>query len=312
MSVCSPLLLLSAPSTIPLLSDLADRPRPLADLRGKLGSPPETTIRGHLRPLTAAGLVEKRRHGGFPGSVDYRLTAAGQDLIAVWETLAAWLAAAPGGGAPPGSRAAKGAIKILIESWRTGIVRALAAGPRSLTELAGAAPSLSYPALERRVSAMRRLGFVRALPGSRGKIPLEVGDWLRLAVAPLAAAARWERRWLPDPTPIVARDIETGFLLVLAPLRLPQAGSGACRLAVRIAEGQAGEGEAGVTAEMREGIVASCLPEPGGIPSARVDGSLDAWIATILDRDPRGLELGGETRLAKGLVEEMQQRLRLA
>jgi DNA-binding HxlR family transcriptional regulator len=305
LSASSPLLLLATPFTVPLLGELGGAPRSLADLRPALGSPPETTARGYLRSLAAAAVVEKRRHRGFPGSVDYCLTPAGRDLVPVAETLAAWLAASPEGQLPLGGAAARAAIAALVEAWRTGIVRALASTPVSLAELDGAIAGLGYPALKRRLASLRRLGLARAEAGSAQRTAFAAGEWLRLAVAPLLSAARWEARWSPEPAPVAARDVEAYLLLALPLLRLPGQVSGACQLIVRMAGGTL----AAVTAEVRRGVV-SRVPEPTSPPAARVGGTLGDWAAAILDRDPRGLEFAGETRLAAGLVDELQRNLR--
>lgn len=192
------LLLIAVPRHVGLLTDLASGPRSLAELRHEAGSPPETTMRGYLRSLAAAKAVEKRRHGGFPGTVDYRLTAAGDDLIGVAETLASWLATSPQRPAALGTSDARRATKALVEGWASGIVRILASHPRSLTELDGAIYGLSYPALERRLALMRRFGLVQAVPASGRSTRFEVSDWLRTSAAPLDAGTRWERRWLVD------------------------------------------------------------------------------------------------------------------
>jgi DNA-binding HxlR family transcriptional regulator len=140
--------------------------------------------------------VEKRRHGGFPGAVDYRLTAAGGDLLAVTELHAEWLALAPGGGKALGTVAARQATRSLIEGLSSGLVAALADRPRSLTELDGVIAGLTYPALERRLTSMRRAGLVLAVPGPERRTPFGLSDWLRMASIPLGAASRWERSWL--------------------------------------------------------------------------------------------------------------------
>jgi DNA-binding HxlR family transcriptional regulator len=188
------LLLLSIPFNVTVVMDLAASPRSLAEIGARRGSPPVTTMRGRLRSLARAGVVEKRRQAGFPGYVDYRLTAAGQDLPELFTVLATWLEASPGGSIAFGSDTAKGAIKALVEASSSGIARALARSPLSLTELSREVTCLSYPSLERRLSTMRRLGLVEARSSRRRGIPFVTSDWMRAAAELLAAAAAWERR----------------------------------------------------------------------------------------------------------------------
>ena len=65
--------LLSLPLHVHVLRALEEEPLALIDLRRAVGSPPQTTMRGHLRSLTEAGILERRRESDFPGSVDYEL-----------------------------------------------------------------------------------------------------------------------------------------------------------------------------------------------------------------------------------------------
>ena len=303
------LALLAVPFNTTLLTDLAEGPRSLADLRRNAGSPPQTTMRGHLRSLAAVGVVEKRRQSGFAGAVDYQLTPAGRELLVVAQALAAWLAASPEGPAALGSAAARSAIKALVEGWTTGMVRALASRPLSLTELDRVIASLSYPSLERRLSAMRIVGLVAAQPGEGRSTPYSVSDWLRRAISPLAAAARWERRRLRQRAPsITNRDVEAAFLLTLPLLRVPERISGSCRLAVRM-EDNTRTRTAGAIALVKKGSVASTGTRLEEGADAWALGPSGAWLSAVIESKADGLELGGETELATELVRSLHSEL---
>lgn len=268
-------------------------------------------MRGHLRTLAEAGVVEKRpQQGALPGAADYRLAPAGYELLMVAEALNAWLAAAPGGPAPLASGSAKSIIKALVEAWTTGMVRALSSRPLSLTQLDRVIRSVSYPSLERRLSSMRRLGMVEAVPGNRRQSPYGVTEWLRRAIAPLAAAARWERRHqLPQATPITNRDVEAAFQLALPLLQVSEGVEGSCRLAVEM-QGTTQAGAAGAIAVVEEGTVAAGGTRLEDGTDAWVDGPTEAWFAAIFERDPASLELGGEVTLAGELVDGLHGLLR--
>jgi DNA-binding HxlR family transcriptional regulator len=301
--------LLAIPFNASLITDLADGPRSLVDLRRQAGSPPQTTMRGHLRTLIGAGIVERHRQSQFPNAVDYRLTPAGHELLAVTEVLDAWLAASPEGPTSLGGRAARSTIKALVEAWTTGMVRVLSSRPLSLTELSRVIGSTSYPSLERRLSSMRLLGMVEAMPGSRRSTPYAVTDWLRGAVAPLAAAVRWERRRMREAAPpITNRDVEATFLLPLPLLRMPEDVSGTCRLAVQM-NGSARTGTAGAIASVREGAVAPTGTRLENSTDAWAHGPAGAWLAAIVERDIAGLELGGETGLATSIIDGLHGEL---
>jgi DNA-binding HxlR family transcriptional regulator len=301
------LILLSAPINVHVLDALAGGVRSLADLRRAAGSPPQTTMRGHLRTLTETGVIAKRRQNDFPGALDYELTAVGRELVLVTETLRSWLTASPERPLGLGSVAAKGAIKALVDGWGTCMLRALAAGPLSLTELDSLISSFNYPSLERRLGAMRSAGQVVAAPGRGRGTPYTVTDWLRRAVAPIAAAARWERQNVaPATAPITRLDAEAAFLLAV-PLLGPAAElRGACRLAVEVPNGS-GSRPAGVLVAVEGGRVTSCTARLEGHADAWISGSAPDWFRAVIEHDTARLDRGGERALTGAIVDGLHE-----
>lgn len=301
--------MLSVPLNVYVLQALSKGPLPLIELRRVVGLPPQTTMRGHLRALVEAGILERHRHGGFPGPVDYELAKAGEDLLRVARTLEAWLLDAPDGPIQLGSVAAKSSTKALAEGWSSGIVRALAAKPLALTEISRLITGLSYPSLERRLGAMRMAGLIEPCPGGGRGTPYAVTGWLRRAIAPLAAGARWERKNLPDETAPVRRiDIEAAFLLTLPLVSLAEDHSGICRLAVDTSNGSQPR-QAGVIVEVERGKITSCVTRLDAQADASALGSVSAWIAAVLEQDGGHLEFSGRRQLAKALGEGLHRAL---
>ncbi len=297
------LALLALPLNCLLLKALADGPRRQTDLRRAVGSPAQSTLRTHLRELSDLGSIVRHRRNRFPGALEFELTEAGRDLLAVAGALEGWLERAPEGPLELGTGAAKSAIRALAEGWSATILRALAAGPLSLTELDHIIGSLSYPSLERRLGAMRLANQVKAQPGSGRGTPYAVTRWLRQGVAPLAAATRWERHHLSkEAPPITPIDTEATFLLTVPLLRLPGGLSGSCRMAVEIPNGRTRH-LAGVLIEVREGQITSCATRLRGSPNSWASGPADAWLAALIEADSGGLELGGDGRLARTFLE---------
>jgi len=277
----------------------------LIDLRRAIGSPPPTTMRGHLRTLTELGILERRQENAFPGAIAFELGRPGRDLLAVVDLLGSWLAEAPMGSIELGSAAAKNSVKALVEGWSSTIIRALAAKPLSLTELSRLISGLSYPSLERRLGTMRLAGLIERSTGNGRGTPYAVTDWLRRASGPLAASIRWERRHLGDQAPPVSRlDFEAVFLLAVPKARLTGEQNGLCRLGVDLQSG--GEHRlAGVVVEVKEGRVASCLTRLNGETDAWALGSPSAWLAALLEQDLERLEVGGDVQLAVALVDQL-------
>jgi DNA-binding HxlR family transcriptional regulator len=301
--------MLSVPLNVHVLQALASGPLSLVDLRRSVGSPPQTTMRGHLRALADAGILERRRHSEFPGPVDYELLQPGQELLGVASILEAWLLASPEGPIQLGSVSAKSSTRALTAGWSSGIVRALAAKPLALTEISRLLTGLSYPSLERRLGAMRMVGLIEPCQGAGRGTPYAVTEWLRRAVGPLAAAARWERQNLPEATsPIRRVDIEAAFLLTLPLASLSGDPSGFCRLAVDGSNGSQ-DRQVGVVVKVDRGRIVSCVTRLEGRADASVRGSATAWIGAMLEGDGERLALSGRRRLAVAVGEALHQAL---
>ena len=302
------LTLLAAPLNGRLLGVLAAGPRLQADLRTEVGMPAQSTLRTQLKRLDGAGAVERRRRNGFPGAVECELTAAGHDLLYVLTVLQRWLSRAPQGPLAVDSNEAKTAVTALVEGWSTSMLRALAVSPLSLTELNRVIGCLSYPALERRLAAMRLVGLVKATPGGGRGTPYMATEWLRQGVAPLTAACWWERRHRPRAAPQIGRlDVETALLLTAPCLRLPAKLSGTCSFAVEVADGD--RRPAGVVVEVKRGAVTSCGAQLDRDSDAWAQGSVDGWLAAVVERDLDRLELSGDRRLARALVDGLHRSL---
>lgn len=295
--------LLASPLNGIVLRKLADGPKRLVDLRRDCGSPAQTTLRAHLKELEEAQAIEKRRRDSFPGVLEYELTAAGADLLFVVDALDRWLREAPDGPLALASGKGKAAVKSLIESWSSTMLRALAARPLSLTELDRIISGLSYPSLERRLGAMRLTGQVEPCPGNGKGTPYAPTAWLRRGIGPLAAAARWERCHLPDDSaPITRIDTEAAFLLVLPLLRLAPDISGSCRLGVEMGDGQ-DRRLVGAMACLEDGRLSSCTVRLDRDADAWVTGPTSAWLRAVIAADVDGLELGGDQHLARAVID---------
>lgn len=299
--------LLAAPLNNRILSALREGPTQQADLRHQTGHPAQTTLRAQLTRLHAAGAIEKRRRNRFPGVLEYELSPAGRDLLAVTSALDRWLTASPGGPLELGGGPAKTAAKALTEGWSTTMLHVLAAQPHTLTELDRAIAALNYPSVERRLSALRLAGLVETHEGDGRGTPYGVTVWARRGVAPLVAAIRWERRHA-QPAPLGRIEAETLLLLSTPLLEADEGVSGTCRLAMEIPN----DGDrrlAGVVVEIENGRVSSCTPRLQGIVGAWALGSPSAWLEAIAAGDVDGIERGGDAQLARRLLASLHRAL---
>jgi DNA-binding HxlR family transcriptional regulator len=298
--------LLSGPLNVHILKALEDEERGLTELTQAVGLPPATTMRSYLRSLVEVGALARHRESGFPGGVSYALTPAGEDLLKVGEVLQGWLAEAPEGPISLGSTASKSATKALIDGWCANIVRALAARPTPLTKLARLIPQISYPTLERKLTAMRLVGLVEGRRGGSGRgTPYRVTPWLRRAVAPLAAAVAWESHHLAEAQ-IARLDVEAGLLLATPLLDLPPGITGTCRLAIETNSGS-DPGYAGVTLTLEESRIVSCVTRLARDADAWIVGTPVDWFRWMIAGEDGHVELGGDTWVNRGVLASLRE-----
>ena len=199
----------------------------------------------------------------------------------------------------------------LLGGWASMTIHALAGGPRSAAQVCEAIQVIDRGAVDARIDSMLETGLLEEAPGEDpdGEPLVRATEWLRRAVAPLAAAARMELRFPPgDTAPIAALDVEAAFQLTLPLLKLPGEFWGACSLAVELDEGVAGS-PAGVTARVEQGRVVAC--ERGLDPDAgtAVSGGAAAWLDAVIDRRTERISSSGERRLAKRILRELRRTL---
>lgn len=309
--------LIAGPLSVPILRAHLEGPLRLPDLRERIGGAAQTTLRGQVGNLRGIGALERHVRGGMPYTVENELTDVGRGVLAVAEIVEAWLARAPQGAIVLGSEPAKGAIRALIGGWGSAMLRALAARPLSLTELSSVIGDHSYPALERRLSAMRAARQVEPRPnGGRGAKPYAVTDWTREAVGPLVAAGRCECDHLPELTePLTRIDIEAAFLLAVPLVDLQVTRSSSCLLAVDTGSGghlEPTDRLAGVHVEIEEGAVTGCNSRLEQEPRTWALGSTQSWVDAILEGSLVGLRIGGdEPDLAEDLIKHLHGALSL-
>jgi DNA-binding HxlR family transcriptional regulator len=307
------LALFANPLNALILRAHADGPLRLNKLKEEIHWVADTTLRAALTNLGELGAFV-RPEGGSRFAVENELTAAGREMLFAADVVEAWLARAPGGPIALESEAAKGAVKALSGGWGSTLMRSLANRPFTLTELDSLIPGVSYPSLERRIARMRSTGLIEPVEvGGRGT-PYVVTDWSRQSVAPLVAAGRCERRYLPDRSaPISNVEVEAAFLLALRLVSLPKTAHGTCMLAVHPEAAEThvnGHNLAGVIVEVSRGEIVSCAPQVKEGPPTWALGSAEEWLDVVIDGDYEDFRFGGgRPRLARDLVSGLHEAL---
>jgi len=305
------LTLLSVHLNVLIVRALAEGPLRLAELRRAARGPAQSTLRGNLAKLSEIGVLRRRGRSDKPSVLEYELTLFGHDLLFVIDALEAWLSLAPEEPLALDGPGAKVAIKALIGGWTSTIVRALAARPLTLTELDKLIDGCTYPALERRLSAMRLAGQIELSDNDDGRgRHYMVGPWLRQAIGPLCVAARCERKHTPASTAPIARiDVESAFLLVAPLIDLCPGTSGFCQLTVEAAEHGARRAWAGAQLTVEEGSLISCVTRLEPQPINWAAGTSLAWLDAVIERDVEHLRFGGDVDLGREIVNGLHDAL---
>ncbi len=294
--------LISDPLNSRVLEALAGGPLDLPTLRRDVGTPAQTTLRTHLRELAELKLVDRSISQGFTRSASHELTQPGRELLAAARVFGWWLSSAPDGPVSLGSSEGKRNIQALAGAWNTAILRALAAKPLSLTELDQLIGGSNYPALERRLAAMRETKQIAAT--SLGMTPTWYGltRWTRKAAAALLAAAGWEGRHGSGVVEPLARvDVEGIFLLAGPLLRSRNPIQGTCKLAMTVKDGPVPEC-AGVVLCLESGRAVSYRSDRHVDAHAWAEGSIAAWTGALGPGGKAELDIGGEWELASAVV----------
>jgi hypothetical protein len=236
-------------------------------------------------------------------------TAAGREVPFVGTILQEWLNRGPDGPVELGPDAGP-ALWALLAGWSSTVVHAFAAEPRTVAEATEAIQVLDPELVETHVAAMVETGLLEALPGPEGaEQRFEVTDWLRMAVAPLAVAARMELRHPPgDTAPIAALDVEAAFQLTLPLLELPPDLYGSCSLAVELDEGVL-DSPSGVTARIDRGRVLGCEPHLDEEADSRASATAPDWLEMVIEGDAERAEAGGDPRIAAALLQGLHETL---
>jgi hypothetical protein len=237
-----------------------------------------------------------------------RPTPAGREVPFIGAVLQRWLDRCPAGPVELGPDVGP-VLAPLLTGWCSMVTHALAAKPLTVAETHDAIQVLDLDAVEARIESMEEAGHLEALPGPDGEPRYTPTEWLRLGIAPLAAAARMELRYPPgDTAAIAALDVEAAFLLSLPLLELPAELCGSCSMAVELEEGVSGS-PAGVTAQVENGRVVSCEPGLDDGADAWASGSAGDWLDTLIEPDAKRVRTGGDRALARRLLYELRKTL---
>ena len=297
------LCLLSDAINTSILRALLRGPLPVAELAHRLGPTSRTTRFARLRELEDLGVVSREKRSGGVGTppVAYcSLTSAGRGLLPVARRFARWLASDPDGPSSPVDLTGAQKIKALANAWNTTVLRWLAEGPRSLTELDTLSPPVvTYHEARKAREDLSEAGLITPVATEDRGQPYGLVSWARQITGCIAAAIAWEGVFLDPSVPIASIDAETLLLLLLPLIECAPGPRGSvCALQVDRS------GDLPVTTVGEGRVITGSVGFESGRAS-RIQGSADAWFQAIASGQTESLRMQGRIHLTSALVSGM-------
>ena len=241
-------------------------------------------------------------------SVWNELTEMAADLLVATHALQGLAEPCPSGPIEIGTVQAKGAVRALLGGWDSTLLRALAARPLTLTQLDRLIGAFSYPALERRLSAMRSTGLAEST-ANRGGTPYTVTPWTRQGIGPIIAAALFERLHLADVPPPTRSTSRRHFFSLRRSRSCPQRQMASAAWPPRRVTAVADNGRhAGVEVTVDRGRV-ECVSPASTQPPQLGNGPDHRLAGALVHGRPEQLHIGGDRRLALSLIQGMHEQL---
>ncbi|HET9196977.1 MAG TPA: hypothetical protein VFN92_01815 [Solirubrobacterales bacterium] len=261
------------------------------------------TVYRYLPRLARAGAVERDDRPGGPARVVHTLSQSGGnelcDLINRFAT--ASMTHLPGGQVEPEAWASLG---LLADLWEAGVVDELSQGPRSLAELARRLEALSYHQLNRRASRFKASGYFGETRRSEDRQGYVLTDKARRTMGLIAGLGRWRRRHRAGDGLSVA-EMQTVLRVSLPLVTVPQHAGKAMRVTVR---GRAGDPPRTLWALVAEGGGVEVLELPASGCACWAEGSVDNWMAALVDGKPPA-RCGGETEMVTDCLTSLYEKL---
>lgn len=264
---------------------------------------PASEVAGNEYGARAGALTLHRVAG--PG--EPQPAAPAEDTLFVSDQLERWLRDCPAGPLGPGPES-EPVLTALLDGWCSTVVHALAAEPLTPAEASEAVEGPGRGAVEEQIKAMEAAGLLVARQDTDGEWRFAPTEWLRLAIAPLAVAARLELRNPGGETaPIAPLDVEAAFLLTVPLLTPPAEAYASCRLLVTV-PGRPPR-LAGVVVLIEDGLLTAVTADLRMASDTFAAGTPGDWIDTLIDPSLGRVSLEGNLEVLQGLLLGLHEKL---
>jgi hypothetical protein len=276
-------------------------PRPLRteQLSRRLDHVSERSVYRYAAKLVDRDLVERYEKEGVPSTVILSLTEPpGRHLYRLLGRFAGThLAQLP---SPGNEIHSWGPLKPFGEFWDSGFVERLSREPRTLTQLAGGPHGLTYHQVTRRIRSFTEVGLVLAGPSRGHGKCYELTEHSRRRVALIIALGRWRHRFVltGGQLGLTGTEMATVIRAALPLILLPTFAGMSINLGVAGPTGKYGQravealqGVVGMDGSIRTDLTARSTVD------GSVVGTMNTWLATLLDGNRGRMRSGGELSL---------------
>lgn len=285
-SIADVLRLLGAGATGAILMALGEGPLRTKSLTEGVPGYAARTIYRYAGKLAELEVIDRDEEPGVPSKVVHSLSdPCGTELYELVSRFAdSTLTRLPDGRIDAHAWASLG---LLADLWEAGLVEELSCEARSPTELARGDHGLSYHQVSRRTGLFRAGGLLGDRQGPGRSRCFELTERTRRKMGLIAAVGRWRGRHVAGGAEegLTEEEMATVLRAALPLVDLPDHRGKCLQLSV---------GGEEVWAEVEaDGSVHSCASQPAA-PDSHALGTVEDWIAVLLDDESAGLRFEGE------------------
>jgi DNA-binding HxlR family transcriptional regulator len=260
------------------------------------------TIYRYLPRLARLGAVERDDQPGGAARVVHTLSQSGGnelcDLINRFAT--ASMTHLPGGQVEPEAWSSLG---LLADLWEAGVVHELSQGPQSLAELARRLEALSYHQLNRRASRFKASGFFGEA-GQAERRGYVLTDKARRTMGLIAGLGRWRRRHLSGEG-LTVEEMTTVLRVSLPLADVPHHAGKTMQVTIKE---EVGEPPRQLWAEVGEDGALHIREERASASDSWAEGSVDNWMAALVDGKPPA-KSGGDVGMVADCLTSLYEKL---
>jgi DNA-binding HxlR family transcriptional regulator len=307
MSVADLLKLIGNGANGPILMALAPRSLRTKKLTERVPTYAPRTVYRHARRLSELGLIDRQEVAGVPSTVIHSLSPAGKALCHLLDSHAKASASWVSG---PGSGDGLWTLCALLgEMWGLAWIDELSLGGRSATELAEATAGMTFHQVSRRTHQLMSWSLLYESVAGGHRKRYQLSDQTRHSMSLLAGIGRWRHQHVvgEDEGGLNVREMATVLRAALPLLELPEHQETSIKLGIVGTTGLDGErGSEALTCHVSAGGKVRCVKEKAS-EDAWAIGTVDTWLAALLDDDRGRMRVGGDLELVDQALKQLHE-----